>query len=390
MNDTANPTALRIGMTGTLCGVRYRVVGRVVVGMEEEGETYCWNEFHLLDDSGQSATLVFEETEAGPEWKLFMLFDPTRPISVAEAALKQVGDAVNLDGTNVRVTLVSESRVYHIEGRAPEGVETGDVATYFNAEGGGQMQVVSWTGDEVECYRGMNLSTHDVTNAFGIAQPPVIPSSGLAFTESDQPTSSSSGTIVKAISVALSILLGLASYSHFRSPRPPSAAPKKPKTRVSPLNTGVAGTLGAKYVTVDGHAVVEIVKVGGIYDWYEYRFRDDDGLLICGLNGYDTQWYLLRPVQPFTSMTPTQAAALRGGDTLTLGEHALKVHTVFQSRVLSVDDQHAPGAVMFGFIANSGNDWAVVRWTQNEIEFCLGTSLTEPEVLTAFGVVTKR
>ncbi|MEI9864534.1 MAG: hypothetical protein WDN00_08275 [Limisphaerales bacterium] len=33
-----------------------------------------------------------------------------------------------------------------IEGRAPDGVEVGDVANYFNAEAGDMMQVVSWTG----------------------------------------------------------------------------------------------------------------------------------------------------------------------------------------------------------------------------------------------------
>ena len=37
-------------MTGTLSGTRYRVVGRVVLGMEEGGETYYWNEFNLVDD----------------------------------------------------------------------------------------------------------------------------------------------------------------------------------------------------------------------------------------------------------------------------------------------------------------------------------------------------
>ncbi len=382
MNDNyVNPTALTLGKTGTLCGVRYRVVGRVVLGVEEDGETYYWNEFNLLDDSGQSATLVYEETENGGEWKLFMYFDPTRALNAAEAARKEVGDSLNLDGTPVQVTLVGQSRVYHIEGQAPEGVEVGDIANYFNAEGSGQMQVVSWTGDEVECYRGMNISAADIANAFGIGTAAPA-NAGMALTESDQPASSSSGTIVKVISVAVSLLIGLASYSHFRSPRSRSAAPKKPKTRVSPLNTGAAGNLGAKYVTVAGHTVVEIAKTGAIYDWHEYRFRDDDALLICGLNGYDTQWHLLRPVQPVAPLTPAQAAALRIDDTLTLDERTLKVQALFQSR--------AAGTVMFGFIASAGNDWALVRWTQNEIEFYLGAALPEPEVLAAFGVVTKR
>ncbi len=61
----ANPTPIRIGMTGTFCGNRYRVAGRVVMGMEEDGETYYWNEFNLVNTEGESATLVYEEGEHG-------------------------------------------------------------------------------------------------------------------------------------------------------------------------------------------------------------------------------------------------------------------------------------------------------------------------------------
>ena len=78
-------------------------------------------------------------------------------MTAADAATKQAGDPLNLDGTAVRVTLVDESRVCDIEGEAPEGVEVGDVARYFNAESGNTMQVVSWTGEEVEYFRGKSL-----------------------------------------------------------------------------------------------------------------------------------------------------------------------------------------------------------------------------------------
>ena len=69
-------------------------------------------------------------------------------MTAADAATKRVGDRLNLTGEDVRVTLRSTSRVYHIEGQAPEGVEVGDVANYFNAQAGNDMQVVSWTGDD--------------------------------------------------------------------------------------------------------------------------------------------------------------------------------------------------------------------------------------------------
>lgn len=41
---------------------------------------------------------------------------------------------VDITGKPMRVTCVDESRVLQIEGEAPEGVEVGDIAHYFNAE----------------------------------------------------------------------------------------------------------------------------------------------------------------------------------------------------------------------------------------------------------------
>lgn len=152
--STRNPTPLRVGMKGTLLGNPCRIAGRLVLGMEEEGEIYYWTEFNVLTDSGENLTLVYEATESGAEWRIFRLFEPDYPISAADAATKRVGDTIYLDDDGLKVTCVDESRVYHIEGEAPEGVTVGDVAHYFNAERGQRMIVVSWTGDEVECFRG--------------------------------------------------------------------------------------------------------------------------------------------------------------------------------------------------------------------------------------------
>jgi len=33
----------------------------------EDGEIYHWNEFNLLSETGETATLVFERTERGAE-----------------------------------------------------------------------------------------------------------------------------------------------------------------------------------------------------------------------------------------------------------------------------------------------------------------------------------
>lgn len=379
MSNYTNPTALQVGTSGKLCGLNYRVIGRVVLGVDVDGETYYWNEYNLRDDSGQTATLVFEETENGPEWKLFILFEPVQPMTAAEAARYRVGGEVNLNGKPIKVTLVGQSRVYHIEGQAPEGVEVGDIANYFNADTGVEMEVASWTGDEIEFYRGIDVQVDDVASGFNL---PVekLTGGGLAVEETESSSGSSWPILPKLITVGVAALIGFAYYSASRKPSLTGGAPKKPQTRVSPLTTGASGTLATKHTTIAEHAIVEIAKAGALYDWHEYRLRDDAGesaLLICGLTGDAAQWHLFRSARPFTSLTPPQAAALRVRETLMIGERTLRIETLFQAR-------RPEGAVSFGFLARAGNDCGIVRWTQNEIEFYLGAPLPEKEVLAAF------
>jgi len=148
------------------------------MGESESSETYYWNEFNLETSTGEEATLVFEQTDAGGQWRLFTLFDPEYPMTAADAATKRVGDRLNLTGEEVRVTFRGSSKVYYVEGRAPEGEDVGTVAEYFNAGSGAVMQVVSWTGDEIEFYNGVSLSRGVVNSAFNLPPEP----SGFAKT----------------------------------------------------------------------------------------------------------------------------------------------------------------------------------------------------------------
>jgi hypothetical protein len=99
-----NPTSVQLGMTGEFVGKRYRVAGRMVLSMEEAGGTYYWNEFFMVSHDGSEATLVYEETENGPEWRLFTLLAPAPPITVAEAVTKRVGDEIQIEGKSLRIT----------------------------------------------------------------------------------------------------------------------------------------------------------------------------------------------------------------------------------------------------------------------------------------------
>ena len=335
----ANPTSMRLGTTGDLGGQHFRVAGRVVMGTEVDGETCYWNEFRLVDEGGGfDATLVYEETEDGAQWRLFTLFEPLHPLTVAEAAGKKAGDTVTLDDQPMPVTLVDRSRVYFIEGTPPEGVEVGDEADYFNLENDNRMMVVSWTGDEIEFYQGITLDAGEATKAFNLPAPPRL-AHGLAASQSlpaDDDGTSSSGGILKMIVV---LVVAVASYFSFQPSRSRSLRPLvKPPPPAAILPTGATGVLGGQRFTVTGCSIVEIARVGSRYDQVEYELADSEGgraLLVCGFNNKSSEWHLFRPVSPAVPLTPGEAASKCAGNGVTLDGHEKKVQHLFRSRWLN-------------------------------------------------------
>ena len=255
----ANPTSVQIGLAGTFVGIRYRVVGRVVMGMEESGETYYWQEFNLAGDSGQSATLVYESTEGGPSWKLFTLFEPQSPLSVEAARQKKVGDTVNFDGAPMKVTLVDDSRVHFIEGVAPEGVEVGDVAYYFNAEKPGKMVVASWTGEEIEFYRGMNLPGRMVPQAFGLLK--AVPEK--AWSDASHSSHIPWAMIWVVAFAAIMVLVFIRPSCHSQRSK---TGPVKSKLTETLFEVGRRGSLDGRDYAIMGRAVVEIAQVSRLQD----------------------------------------------------------------------------------------------------------------------------
>lgn len=394
-----NPTTLRLGAQGVFDGRQFTVRGRVVLGMELDGETYYWNEFNLVDDSGGAVTLVHEETENGYVWKLFRLFEPLRPLSVGEAAAKRAGDTVDFEGHPIHVSLVDQSRVYHIEGVAPEGVEVGDVADYFNADAGDRTLVASWTGEEIEFYEGRDLPAGRVEAAFNL---PAGGSATADFTSGEGFNhSSGSGlnmTLLAGGAVALvALVIGIVSFRpdkpstyQLESPARP-AAPARPAVR---LLENARGTLAGRTYAIAGHALVGIARQGGKFDRDEYDLVDDTGshvLLVNGLGGNAREWHLFAPVEPPEGFTPYEAAALRQGKLATIAGRAMQVTQLFQSRVLATDGRPAaavwPVRLQYGLLARVNDDWLISRWSETGIQLYDGKALAEQEVLAALGPV---
>lgn len=397
MSNT-NPTPIRVGTYGTFNGVRYLVAGRLVMGMELDGERYFWNEFNLVSDTGETATLVHEEGEHGVEWRMFVLFEPEFPMSATEAAAKRVGDRINLEGTHVRISLVDESRVYHIEGDAPEGVELGDVAKYFNAQSGKDMIVVSWTDDEVEYYRGKDLDPGLVAAAFNIRTAEFAnfdTPSGSSFLSSGSGDSGSEFVSMGTLKVVMGLLIFAGIFVGIKTCRPSRTPP--PVAKISApalkLKTGDTGKLDEKSWRVQGHAVVEIARTGRLHERHEYSLANDDGnfaLLICGLEVNDKNWLLLSPVDPILPLTPAQAAELRVGQTNNVDGLDMKITDVFQSIAHPAEPSGFPdldsGDVRFGLIGRASYSTMLIRWNATTIMFYRGKQIAATEVAAAFGV----
>lgn len=389
-----NPTHLRIGMHGNFAGKDYRLLGRVVMGETEDGETYYWNEFNLEASDGSYADLVYEETERGGEWRLFTMFEPEYPMTAADAATKRVGDRVNLTGEDVRITLRSASRVYHIEGKAPEGVEVGDVANYFNAEAGNDMQVVSWTGDDVEYYNGVTIPQSVVAVAFKMpsaSDASRFGTGGSSWLGGNEEHYDSGVKFFLKAGLVLFVFIIVFGRNFSCSADYEAAPVKKVPAGAPPLTPGTTGRLLDQNFHVTAHAVVEIAEVGDRFERHEYQLTNDDGragLLICGLKPHDEDWRLLEPLSVPPHFRPQDYATKKVGDPVNIEGVNTTVRNLFLSTVRQVDGAPSvdwqTGEVRFGFEAEAGHELLLVCWNSAAVSVQRGTSIPAKEVTAAF------
>ncbi len=391
-----NPTRLRIGMHANFGGKDYRLIGRVVMGVTDDGESYYWNEFNLEGGDGSYADLVYEETERGGEWRLFTLFDPEYPMTAADAATKRVGDRLNLTGTDVRVTLLDTSRVYRIEGKAPEGVEVGDVANYFNAEAGEIMQVVSWTGDEIEFYNGVNLSPGVVNSAFKLPQD-LGGLSGLGKSFSSLGGSGSGnykGGIKFAVQAVCVIFIFWLIFAQNMSCSPDyeSSSVKHVAADTPPLAVGATGKWHDKNWHITAHALVEIAQVGATFDRHEYELTDENGmkaLLVCGDRPAADDWTMFEQIFPLLPPpTGKQMAAKNVGDTVDLDGFTGKVTDLFRSTIERAEADGLSGlkngTVWYGLAGTNEFNTLLARWNGEGISFYRGQATTAKKVAASF------
>ena len=373
-------------MRGMLLGVQYRVAGRMRMSLQADGQTWFWTEYYLVGPNDSDATLVYEDADGGAAWRLFKWVDLDPPMSAAQAASRQEGDSVELLGRTARVTSVGDTRVWNVDGQAPDGVQEGDTARCFNAERGNEMVVVSWTGDEVECYSGQLISPYVVKAAFNLTEAPTgLTSVPAATRESSNPIASRIlSWAILAVSLT-SVALMVASAVHSNSPR------KLERLTVSKprLQPGKSGTLAGERYRIQSRITVEIQRVGRSHTRHEYLLVNSAGesaVLIQGSESSDGVWSLLKPIVPKPELTPSQAGEAKLGDPVLQTESPLRLTQMFQTRVLSVQGEHPwfVGAFLYGFEARGDDNRAVARWRPDTIEVHQAVSLAASDVTAAF------
>ncbi len=381
----SNPTQIKIGMTATISAKRYRVVGRAVLGETEGWRTYYWNEYNLAGDDGQFATLVFEETEDGPEWRFFTMFEPQFPITAEDAATKQTGQMINLDGENCYVSQKSRSRVYFVEGQPPEGEAVGTTADYFNATRGPKMLVVSWTGDEVECYRGITVPSGVVAVAFNLKKVALLKFQVAHGTKHLQ----ANAVMIFGLLIFFALLIFLIASDAMPPKRLPAVKTYNPPPTMLEVEDAV--TLDGKKYRVVRHRLVEIAEPGQKVQRHEFTLAGDDGkelLLVHGVQPGSDDWVWYTALTPSDPLTPQRAATVKAGMIVNVDGVVAAVTDLFRSKVL-LDDWTGPltttGEIRYGFQGRQNVTLLLVRWNANEIGFYKGTTLSDREVKEAFG-----
>ena len=383
--STANPTPVRVGMTGTFAGKSYSIIARVVMGMEDAGETYYWNEFYLSDGSDHIAMLVCEEVYGAQQWRLFTEFTPANPLSAEQAAAQQVGYHVNLDGLSAEVTVVDESRAYHIEGKAPDWLAVGDVSNYFNAEAGGKMWVVSWSGDEAEFYRGMQLHPEAVAQALRLPA-----NSFKQAVRRGSLTGSGGGLNFGVVSALLTFAAG--GFFLFRScnsgprythvPAPPPPVVQRQPAPPQPMVVGTSVTLDGKAFRVVAHRVVECTKVNAQWNSQQYQVTDAAGptnLLVIRALPNSANWQLFKPLAPARPPTPLVAASMRIGEAVTIEGFHGSISELFMSRAVTnsgaVPEDFAGTGITYHYIAKDKDSALLASWNAERIVLHRGEAI---------------
>jgi hypothetical protein len=269
-------------------------------------------------------------------------------------------------------------------------VEVGDVAQYFNAERGQWMLVVSWTGEELEVYRGMTLPPGSVEKAFGLPAQSPLSGSNPWSGQASQDT-----TPVPVFKIVLSlIIVGIILFSAMPKRRHsfPSVEPKVSPSQPPPpaVTVGRQGSLEGNVYRVTSQFTAEIASVGSLFNHHEYILVDQEnrpGMLIYNFRSNTREWILFNSCTSPPTLTPVQAAALQWGAPLEIDGVSARITRMLQTTVRDLKGE-VPGlkrgSRFYGVVAESGDQIFLGRWNQENIGWQRGKRIPEATVVAAF------
>jgi hypothetical protein len=130
--------------------------------------------------------------------------------------------------------------------------------------------------------------------------------------------------------------------------------------------------------------------VVGLHERHEYQLHDEasqPALLVHALSGGSKEWHLFRPAAVPSGMTPYEAATKGKATMLNINGRMIRIVDLFRASAIesagTVSGKSVSGAVQYGFVATEAGNLLVARWSENQIQFLLGTAV--PEADAAFG-----
>ena len=151
-------------MKASYGGREYRLVARTVLSVEEEGETYYWQEFDLLAEDGSCLYLEHDEGN----WKLITPFEPRQPLRPDQVAALSPGGTAFFEGKPLTVTKRGTGTVREVTGKPVHGARPGEIRPYVEFGAGNDLFSVESGEDGVDHYQLRHIDYRNVLSAFGL------------------------------------------------------------------------------------------------------------------------------------------------------------------------------------------------------------------------------
>ncbi|MCD4782541.1 MAG: DUF4178 domain-containing protein [Candidatus Eremiobacteraeota bacterium] len=162
-NQVLSPKSdLKLGSTGNINDVNYRVVGRI---RYRDVRTYeWWDEWLLLSESGQYLWMQEDDWD----FTLMNKFTPQTPFDP-----NTVGQYLDIDGNHLEVEDNSSAVILFIEGELTWKADIGETIRYIDAwKGEDTLYSCEWTDREIVYFVGKDIHVNDIYKAFKLGNPP--------------------------------------------------------------------------------------------------------------------------------------------------------------------------------------------------------------------------